>query len=316
MNFQIIQKRKIWYSISGGFFLAALLALSFWGLNLGIDFTGGTLVEVDFLHGRPSIEAAQNKLTPLELGDIAIQPAGESEMILRLRDITEDEHQEILTVLKNEFANVPPPEAENLTISEVITENRFETIGPSIGQELASKAVSALVLSIIFIIFYIAYAFRKVSEPVASWKFGVTAIIALVHDVTIITGVFAVLGYFLNVEVGAMFVTALLTILGFSVHDTIVVFDRTRENLFNTKNREEFEDIVNVSVNQTIWRSINTSVSTLFVLSTIYFFGGESIKYFTLALMMGIFIGTYSSIFLASPVIVDWYEIGLKKKKK
>jgi len=303
MHFEIIKKRKIWYAISGFFFITAVIALSVWGLKLGIDFTGGTLIEISFTQERPSIQVVQEELnnSDLNLGAVMVQPAGDSDMILRLRDMTEDEHQAMLTLLKN---------------SHDLTENRFETIGSSIGQELAGKAVSALIMSMIFIILYIAYAFRKVSQPVASWKFGVTAIIALVHDVIIIIGVFAFLGHFMNVEVGTMFVTALLTILGFSVHDTIVVFDRTRENLFSYRNREEFSEIVNDSVNQTIWRSVNTSFSTLLVLTTIYFFGGEVIKYFTLALMLGIFVGTYSSIFLASPIIVDWYQMGLNKNNK
>lgn len=313
MNFPIIQKRKIWYVFSGLLVAAAIAALSIWGVKLGIDFTGGTLMEVTFLDGQPSVRAVEEKLAPLDLGDITAQPAGEHDMILRFRDITEDEHQQILNILKNEFASVTPPEAAALEIEDVIQENRFETIGPSIGQELAEKALVALVVAIIFIILYIAYAFRKVSQPVASWKFGVTAIIALVHDVFIITGVFAVLGQLADVEVGAMFVTALLTILGFSVHDTIVVFDRTRENLFLNKGREEFDVVVNTSVNQTLWRSVNTSVSTLLVLGAVYFYGGETIQYFTLALILGILIGTYSSIFVASPVIVDWYRWGKKK---
>ena len=252
MHFQIIKKRKIWYIFSGLLVAASIAALSLWGLKLGIDFTGGTLMEVHFAANNPSIEQVQTELAVLDLGDITLQPAGDNNMIIRLRNVTEGEHQEILATLKNSFAQDDLPES--------VKENRFETIGPSIGQELGRKAASALVISIIFIIFYIAYAFRKVSQPVASWKFGVTAIIALVHDVLIITGVFAVLGNFFNVEVGAMFVTALLTILGFSVHDTIVVFDRTRENLFSNKNREEFGAVVNKSVNQTIWRSINLSL--------------------------------------------------------
>ncbi|MGB0757626.1 MAG: protein translocase subunit SecF [Patescibacteria group bacterium] len=303
MQFRIIQNRRNWYFLSGALVIAAIVSLFAWGLKFGIDFTGGTLIEATFIDERPSVEQMSQALDELDYGDISLQPAGESDVILRLRDVTEDEHQAVLTALRNSVEGG----------SAALVENRFETIGPAIGQELARKAFSALVLSIIFIILYIAYAFRKVSEPVASWKFGVTAIIALVHDVLIITGVFAVLGFALQVEVGAMFVTALLTILGFSVHDTIVVFDRTRENLFLSKKRDDFEDIVNTSVNQTIWRSVNTSVSTLFVLGAIFFFGGESIKYFTLALMLGIVIGTYSSIFVASPLIVDWFKLGKKR---
>lgn len=314
MQFAIIQKRKYWYALSSVLVTASLIAIAVWGLRLGIDFTGGTLMQVSFVEDRPSVAAVEEKLAVHNLGSLVIQPVDEKDMIIRMRDITENEHHDILKTLTTEFAGVPPTEAVNLPVSEVLTEKRFESIGPSVGSELAQKAVLALVVSIIFIIIYIAYAFRKVSEPVASWKFGVTAIIALVHDVTIIVGVFAVLGYAMQVEIGAMFVTALLTILGFSVHDTIVVFDRTRENLFHAKRHNlAFDTIVNDSVNQTIWRSINTSLSTMLVLGAIFLFGGESIKYFTLALILGILVGTYSSIFIASPLVVDWYQWGKKK---
>ena len=170
---------------------------------------------------------------------------------------------------------------------------------------MKSKAVKSIIIVLLFIVFYIAYAFRKISKPVASWKYGISAIVALTHDILIITGVFAVLGHFMRVEVDSLFVTALLTILGFSIHDTIVTFDRTRENLFKNDDKP-FEEIVNISVNQTIVRSLNTSVTTLFVLLAIYIFGGESIKNFVLALILGVIIGTYSSIFVASPLLVIW----------
>ncbi len=282
----------------------AIVSLATWGLRLGIDFTGGTLMEIEFLQSVPEGTQVQTVLQDgMDLGDVAVQPAGDNGMILRFRTITEAEHQQVLGELTANFGEE----------EYGFVEQRFETIGPSIGQELAQKALWALIVSIVFIVAYIAYAFRKVSKPVESWKFGVTAIIALVHDVTIITGIFAILGQFMGVEVGAMFVTALLTILGFSVHDTIVVFDRTRENLMHNKDREAFDVVVEQAVNQTIWRSINTSVSTLLVLVAIFVFGGESIKFFTLALILGILIGTYSSIFIASPIIVDWYRVGEKK---
>lgn len=305
MNFPIIKKRKIWYTFSAIAVVIAVVSLIVWGLRLSIDFTGGTLLEVSFAEQRPSVVAVTDSLSTLELGEVSAQPAGNDSMIVRFRTVTEEEHQAVLEALRSSLASENP---------EAVIEQRFEAVGPSIGQELARKALWALVVAIIFIIAYIAYAFRKVSKPVESWKFGITAIIALVHDVVIITGIFALLGQFAGVEVGAMFVTALLTILGFSVHDTIVVFDRTRENLLHNREKDDFEVVVEKAVNQTIWRSINTSLSTLFVLGAIYFFGGESIKYFTLALILGILIGTYSSIFIASPVIVDWYKLGDKKK--
>jgi len=196
---------------------------------------------------------------------------------------------------------------------ELIAEDRFESIGPVIGQELREKSIEALIAVLIGIILYIAWAFRKVSDPVSSWKYGVTAIIALAHDVIIPVGVFVVLGMVTGVEVDILFVTALLTILGFSVNDTIVVFDRTRENLAKSHHQGEFESIVNKSVNQTITRSIYTSLSTFMVLFAVFLFGGESIKYFVLALMIGIIVGTYSSIFLASPILVEWEHASRRK---
>jgi preprotein translocase subunit SecF len=186
-------------------------------------------------------------------------------------------------------------------------EDRFETVGPSISTELREKTFYAIGVVVIAIILYIAWAFRSVSEPVRSWKFGVSAIGALVHDVIIPTGIFAVLGRFAGVEVDILFVTALLTILGFSVNDTIVTFDRIRENLLKRKH-DSFELIVNDSVNQTITRSINTSVTTLLALLAVYIFGGDTTRTFILTLMIGVVVGTYSSLFLASPLLVEWYK--------
>ncbi|OGN25672.1 MAG: protein-export membrane protein SecF, partial [Candidatus Yanofskybacteria bacterium RIFCSPLOWO2_01_FULL_44_22] len=190
---------------------------------------------------------------------------------------------------------------------------RFDSIGPTIGRELKRNAAIALVVAIIAIVLYIAWAFRHVSEPVSSWKYGVAAVIALIHDVTIPTAVFALLGKFSGVPIDALFITALLTIMGFSVHDTIVVFDRTRENLRKLKGREEFSVTVNRSVNETFTRSINTSVTILLALVAIVVFGGESVRYFALALIIGIVFGTYSSIFIASPLLVLWNDLTKKK---
>ena len=191
--------------------------------------------------------------------------------------------------------------------SSQIEELRFDSVGPTIGQELKNKSVTAFIIVLIAIVLYIAWAFRKVSKPVASWKYGLSAIIALFHDVIIVLGVFAVLGEFYGVEINSAFVAAILTVLGYSVNDTIVVFDRVRENL--PKSDDDFEGTVNTSVNNTITRSINTSVTTLIVLLSILIFGGSSIKDFVLALSIGVFIGTYSSIFLASPVLVLWEKM-------
>ncbi len=304
--FPFIKYRKIWYSFSLLLIAISIAALSLWGLKVGIDFTGGTLMEVEFSQTRPAPTEIKNVLAELDLGNVSIQPVDQNRAIIRLRDVSEEEHQQILSKLKEKFST-----DENSGVTEI----RFESIGPAIGRELRDKAITALSIAIIFIILYIAYAFRKVSYPVQSWKYGIVAILALAHDILITTGIFAVLGYFYNYEVNILFITALLTILGYSVNDTIVVFDRTRENLFHQKNKE-FSEVVNSALNQTLVRSINTSFTTLLVLFAIFLFGGETIKQFVLALIIGTIIGTYSSIFIASPLLVDWYNLSKRKRSK
>jgi preprotein translocase subunit SecF len=286
---QIISQSKIYFTISTILILASLVSLSLWGLKLGIDFTGGSLIEIEFLDERPTNQIIQERLTDLGLGQINIQPTGEKGMILRLKDIDEDTHQLIL---------------EKIGLDQ-IEEKRFESIGPIIGQELKTKAFWAIGLALVAIVLYIAWAFRKVSKPVASWQYGLVAIIALFHDVLITCGLFALLGYFYQIEIGLPFVAAILTILGYSVNNSIVVFDRARENLLRSS-WTHFEEVVNQSINQSLTRCINTALTTLLVLLAIFFFGGQTIKYFVLALMVGIVIGTYSSIFIISPLIVIW----------
>ncbi len=293
--YQIIQKRKIWLTVSSVLVALSVVAIISCGLNFGIDFTGGSLLEVKFENTRPEINEIQEALNDLELGSLVVQPSGDDGAILRFQDISEEKHQTVLERLKN------------ISNEESIEELRFDSVGPSIGEELKRKSLSAIIIVLIAIVSYIAWTFRKVSKPVASWKYGLTAIIALFHDVIIAIGIFAVLGKFLGVEINTPFVAAILTVIGYSVNDTIVVFDRVRENL--PKSEEDFEDTVNTSVNQTITRSINTSVTTLLVLLSIVFFGGSTIRDFVLALSIGAFIGTYSSIFLASPILVVWERI-------
>ncbi len=308
---RIIQKRKFYYLFSGTLISISILSLSFWGLKYGIDFTGGSYLEVNFKYQRPATAEVTSQLAPLNLGAITAQPVGDAGLILRFKDINEETHQKILTTLRQQFK---PTDQKNLDEKSVMTEQRFESIGPTIGQELKNRAIIAIILVLIFIILYIAYAFRKVSKPLESWKYGVAAVISLAHDTIITVGAFSLLGHFKGVEVDSLFVTAVLTLLGFSVHDTIVVFDRIRENLFKYYSNN-FEETVNKSVNDTLTRSINTSLTVLLVLLSIYFLGGASIKYFSLALIIGVIIGTYSSIFNASPIIVDWFRLSLRRSK-
>lgn len=307
MNFFAL--RKIFYAISGTLVLASCIALLAWGLPLGIDFTGGSLLEVEFKEAVPSQDVVRERIAPLDLGDILIQQTGERGMLLRLRDIDEETHQKVLQAIR--------------AINPDVAEKRFVSIGPTIGNELKQKAIWALLLVLLMIVAYIAIVFRHVSftqgvsagHSLASWKYGIVAIIALVHDVAIPMGIFAYLGKFQHVEISALFISALLTILGFSVHDTIVVFDRIRENL-RKRSSGSFEGVVNMSISETLARSINTSLTLLLVLLTLFFFGGDSTRYFSLALIIGTVIGVYSSIFIASPLLVTWQRWDAKRSGK
>jgi preprotein translocase subunit SecF len=299
-----IGKRSLWLSLSTIFVIASIVALFGWGFKLGIDFTGGSLLEVKFNGVQPSVNDIEKSLESLKLNSLTAQPAENEGMILRFQQTSEDVHQAVLANLKNLAKSQGAKDP-------FLEEQSFESVGPSIGQELQSKAIYAIILVVIAISLYIAWAFRKVSRPVASWKYGVATLIALFHDVIIVLGFFALLGHVLGVEVNTIFVAAALTVLSFSVHDTIVVFDRIRENL--PRSNQDFAGTVNMSLNQTIHRSVNTSLTVLLVLAAIYFLGGVSIKYFALSLLVGIFFGTYSSIFLASPILVIWDNMNKKK---
>ncbi len=295
----IVNHRKIYYTISGVLVLASIIALFTWGLNLGIDFKGGSILEVKYenVDARPDQEALIKVLEPLELG-ASVRPTGDTGYIVRMKAISEPERIKVAEALS----------MEGKSKYETV---RFDSIGPLLGREAMQNAAFSIVLVILCIVLFIAYAFRQVSEPVSSWKYGLIAVVALLHDVLIPTGVFAVLGHFHGFEVDTLFVTALLVVLGFSVHDTIVVFDRVRENLHHARSNEPFEVTVGKSISQTFTRSINTSLSTLLALAVLYVAGPEATRTFSLALLIGIFAGTYSSIFIGSPLLVTvqkWQE--------
>lgn len=299
--YRIIQKRNLWFIISGIIIIPGIIAMAMGGLKPGIDFTGGSMIEISFGTERPSVAQIQEKIATIpDLGPITIQPLGEKDMSLKLRTIDNDTYQKILQTLQSNFNDVE--------------ERSFEAIGPTIGKELRSKSITATILVLVCILLYITFVFRKVSSHrVKSWVYGSGAIIALVHDLFVVVGIFAILGKFFNVEIDSLFISALLTVLGFSVHDTIVVYDRIRERLKLSYN-QAYEDTVNDSVNQTLVRSLNTTLTTLLVLIALYLFGGETIKYFIFTLLIGITAGTYSSIFIASPLLVVWDKFLSKKE--
>lgn len=282
----IVKYRKFFFALS-----ALVIGLSFFamitkGFNAGIDFKGGSIIEVSY-DVRPDIETLKGSLDGAGFTDARIQMAGDNEVMVKTRSLSEADRQSLISAL-------------SIGSTLQMEEKRFSSIGPTIGKELRSKAWIAIVLVILGIMLFIAYAFRHVSEPISSWKYGMITTATLLHDIIVPAGVFVWLGK----EVDTLFVVALLSIMGVSVHDTIVVFDRIRENLKN-KLSNDFVVTVGKSLEQTFTRSINTSLTVMLVLATLFFFGPASTKDFSLILWIGIFIGTYSSVFIASPLLVE-----------
>ncbi|MEW5805642.1 MAG: protein translocase subunit SecF [Patescibacteria group bacterium] len=294
----IIAKRKIFYFISGFSILASIFALVSWGLKPGIDFLGGTLWEFRFSQEIEKFkieEVLKNNLG----GEIIVQESTDAVFTIRTKELDEPTHQQLIQQIK--------------TIDSSFNELRFETIGPTVGKTLQRKSFQAIVLAVFAISLYITYAFRKASHPVSSWKYGLATIFTLFHDLIIPLGVFAYLGRFKNVEIDTNFVVAMLVIMGFSVHDTIVVFDRIREKL-KTLGGKNFIELVNLGLNETLVRSINTSLTAILALLALYLWGSYTLKWFILAMIIGIATGTYSSIAVASPIIVELWQFQQKRR--
>lgn len=303
----LIEYRKVYFTFSAIIVALSIIALWGWGLKPGIDFTGGTSMDFLFTGNRPSTHEVQKALEPLALGEIAVSPVGEDSLTIRTKPLEAKDHDALIAQLNTTFT---PKDSKE----PVVTEQQFQTVGPVIGNELRRKTIWAIIFAIAGIVLLITWSFRKVSYPVKSWKYGLATVVALLHDVIIPLGAFAAFGKFYGFEANSLLVVALLTILGFSVHDTIVVFDRTRENLLKHRNLG-FAQVVNQSLNETLVRSINTSVTLVIILATTLVFGGETIRDFILTLLIGVVFGTYSSIFLASPLLVEWYEREQKRRK-
>ncbi|MDD3888082.1 MAG: protein translocase subunit SecF [Patescibacteria group bacterium] len=299
---RIIKYRRIFLTISALLVLTSILSLIFIGFKPGIDFTGGTLMEVEFKKSRPDIILVREKLNSLDLGIASVQPSAERGAIIRAKDLNNEQRNKILKTLEKDFKDAGK-----------VKELRFESIGPSVGKELKNKAIIAVVIASICMILYIAYVFRKMSSTVSSWKMGICAILALIHDILIICGIFVLLGYFKGVEIDVLFVSALLVVLGYSVNDTIVVFDRIRDNVLKDQSID-LEVNTELSLNQTLVRSLGTGIATLLVLLSLYLFGGQAIQWFIFALIVGIIVGSYSSIFVASCLLVEWEKWDKRRK--
>ena len=289
---------KIMFFFSLALTIAAVSAVVVFGLNLGVDFKGGSVMELNFRNERPDIEDLRKAISDwTAFKDAVFSPAGENGLLIKGGEISEQTHQEVIQKIAAAFP------------SAGLEEQKFDSVGPVIGSELKRKSVSAIFLVLAAIIVYIAIVFRKLSRTISGWAMGLAAVVALLHDMLIPVGVFAFLGQYYGVEISAVFVAAVLTILGYSVSDTVVVFDRVRENIIKQgvgERGEGFGAVVHKSILQTLTRSLNTTFTTLLSLVAIYLFGGESIRFFALALIMGIFLGAYSSIFVASPLLIWW----------
>ena len=294
----VVQYRKIWFILSAILIALSAYAVFAYGFDLSIDFKGGTITEVRYDGERPDKELLEIDLKTLGIGGFSLRPSESDRYIIRTKELSEDERQGLQALLSRN--------------QSTFTIERQNTIGPTAGAELKSKAIKAIAVVVVMIVLFITFAFRRVSKPVSSWKYGLATIVALAHDVIIPTGVFVLLGHFMGVEIDLLFITGLLAILGYSVHDTIVVFDRVRENLrVNAEQNlsEDFEIIVGKSVAQTFGRSINTSLTIFITLLALYLVGSPATKDFAFLLIIGIIIGTYSSIFVASPLLVTFYKL-------
>ncbi len=299
-----VKYRKIYYSISGLLVLGSFVSMFVWGLLPGIDFTGGTLIHVSYEGNRPAIESVSKEIALIDQNAsvrAGVGADGAPEYIVRMKDIDVAEKDNVMKAL-------------SLDGTASTTLKSFDSIGPVLGMEALKKAYLSIALVLLAIILFITFAFRKVSEPVASWKYAIIAIIGLVHDVIIPTGVFSVMGKYAGYEVNTLFVTALLVVLGFSDHNTIVVFDRVREKLRNGTGKDGFEQIVGNSVNETLTRSINTSLTTLIALFVLYFLAGSMTQNFVLTLIIGIIAGTWSSLLIAPPLLVTFQKLQKKTK--
>jgi len=291
--FKIIRLRKLWYIISLTLVAMSVVSLFVFGLRVGIDYKGGTIITYETAQ-IGATEIIESKLNDLAINSYQVKASSDNQIIVKTPQLEANQHQDL-----NQKITLDVPDIKEL---------KYDSIGPSIGQDLRNKSIIAISLASLAIIIFIAFAFRKVPKPLKSWKFGFLAVIALLHDLLITTGMVSLLGhFFVWLEVDALFITALLTVMGFSVHDTIVIYDRLRENFIKNPHKK-IETVAEESVNQTLARSINTSLTTIIVLTALMLLGGTSIRHFILVLLIGIFIGTYSSIFVAAPLLVSWHK--------
>ena len=296
----IVKYRKIFFALSLITTILSFLAMYFYGFNFGIDFTGGSIVGVEYLEQRPNVKVVRESLENIGVSNFILSPVGQKSISIKMKEITQEEKNAIIFKL-SDGGNIP------------LKEEKFNSIGPAVGNELKQKSYIAIAVVLLCILLFIMFSFRRMEKP---FNYGLATILALAHDVVVPTGAYIAFIKFYGGEIDLLFVSAILAILGYSVHDTIVVFDRVRENKLSFGNKLSFEDVVSKSVSETFGRSINTSVTIFLALLSLYFIGGETTKNFALVLLIGVVAGTYSSIFLASPLLVTLSNLREKIAKK
>lgn len=316
----IVRHRILFFWITGAIVAGAIGAILAFGLPLGIDFAGGTLMEVAYSGERPDLAALQKKVSAVPLGEVSLRESGANAVTLRTRTLTPEEHQAVLAALSQNASDArggarsAPQSLSGESSSPTVTELSYTSVGPSLGAEFTHKAGWALFAVVLAIVLYIAFAFRKVSRPVSSWIYGFAVVVILIHDLLVPAGFYAILGRFTGVQVDSLFVVALLALLGYSVNDTIVIFDRVREHLARnekTNVKEAFADTVGKSIDETIGRSINTSLTVVLALLALVLLGASATRDFALVMLVGVVAGTYSSILVAAPLLVPiagWLE--------
>lgn len=290
--FPFLKYKKYYFIFSGALLALSIFLLAYFGIDFGIDFVGGNMIRYEYKESRPAMEEIAPKLAPLGLRNFSFRTMGEKGIIIKIKEIDEKTKSELYYLFSQD---------ESVDINTW----DFEKVGASVGKETERKAFVAIGFSILAIVIYVAWAFRKIAGVIRSWEYGLITIIALIHDVLISFGVVVLMNKFMGVEFSVPLLTAILTILGYSVNDSIVIFDRMRENLFKTDGK--FSDIADKSLNQTFSRSVNTTFTTILVLLAIFFFGGQGLRDFSLLLIVGMFFGAYSSIFIAMPLLVWRY---------
>ena len=295
----IINHRKFFFWLTGLILAAAVGAILVWGLPLGIDFTGGSLMEVSYANARPALSAIQTQVATVPLGAVSVRAVGDNDISIRMRTMTPAEHTSVLAALSAQAST---------------TELSYTSVGPALGSQFTNKALWAIFAVILVIVFYIAFAFRKVSRPVPGWGYGITVVAMLVIDIIVPTGFYAAYCHFTGAEVDSLFIVALLSLLGYCVNDVIVIFDRIREHLAKNSrenNKEPFEETIGKSISETMNRSINTALTVVLALIALIVFGAESTRNFALVMLVGVAAGTFSSIARSAPLLIpiaNWFN--------